>query len=216
MRNPSFEKAGDAYYNQEKPFLFHLIPDGPNVIMDCGCAAGRLGRKLLELKKASEVIGLEIFEPAAREAMKVYKRVHVGDIETMDLDYKEYFDIVICGDILEHLKEPRNLVQQIHRMLKKGGILICCVPNIRYWRIWRDVIFKGDFRYTAEGILDQTHLRFFTSRSLRRMLTEASFSVDYTGMKMAVGPKQQAFNFLTFGGFSEFFGFQIIMLARKK
>ena len=212
----SFNRASDAYYNQEKPFLFHLIPDGPNVIMDCGCAAGRLGKKLLDLNKASEVIGVEIFEPAAREAMKVYSRVHIGDIEHMDLNYKEYFDIVICGDILEHLKEPRKLVQQVHHMLKCNGLLICCVPNIRYWRIWRDVIVKGDFRYTAEGILDQTHLRFFTSRSLKRMLTEASFAVDYCGMKLAVGPKQQAFNFLTFGRFQEFLGFQIIVSARKR
>ena len=215
MKNDCFSRASDPYYNQEKRFIYHLIPDGPNKIMDCGCAAGQLGKGLIESNKASEVIGIEIFEPAAREAMKIYKKVHMGDIETMDLSYEEYFDIVVCGDILEHLKEPRNLVRQIHRALKTGGILICCVPNIRYWRIWRDVIFKGDFCYTAEGILDQTHLRFFTSRSLRRMLTQASFSVEYCGLKMAVGPKQRIFNSFTFGLFREFLGFQIIMSARK-
>jgi 2-polyprenyl-3-methyl-5-hydroxy-6-metoxy-1,4-benzoquinol methylase len=216
MKNGAFTLPGDAYYNQEKQFLFHLIPDGPNVVMDCGCAAGRVGKKLLELKKASEVIGVEIFESAAKDAMESYKRVHVGDIEEMDLDYEDYFDLVICGDILEHLKEPRKVVERIHRMLKSGGQLICCVPNIRYWRIWHEVVFKGDFRYAKEGIMDQTHLRFFTSLSLKRMLTDASFTVEYSGMKMAVGPKQQAFDRMTFGLFKEFLGFQIIMSARKK
>jgi ubiquinone/menaquinone biosynthesis C-methylase UbiE len=97
MKNQSWANSVDPYYNREKRFLFHLIPDGPNVILDCGCGSGAMGKKLMEVKKASEVIGVEIFEPAAKKAMDFYKQVHVGNIEEMTLEYDGYFDVVICA-----------------------------------------------------------------------------------------------------------------------
>jgi 2-polyprenyl-3-methyl-5-hydroxy-6-metoxy-1,4-benzoquinol methylase len=183
--------------------------------MDLGCASGKLGRILIEQKKAVELVGVEIFEPAAREAIKCYKTVHIGDIEELNMDYNNYFDLVICGDVLEHLKEPFEVVRKIHCWLKKGGRIICSVPNVRYWRIWRDLVFRGNWEYTKEGILDQTHLRFFTTRSFKKMLTDASFVVEYEDMRIAIGPKQQAFNRLTFGVFKEFLGIQMLISARK-
>jgi SAM-dependent methyltransferase len=88
------------------------------------------------------------------------------------------FDVAVCGDILEHLKEPRRVIDQIYQWLKPGGLIVCSVPNVRYWRVWQDVIFRGEWKYTTEGIMDQTHLRFFTRRSFRRMLTDASFVIQ--------------------------------------
>ncbi len=73
--------------------------------MDLGCASSRLGQRLLELNKTREVIGIELFQPAAREAMKYYETVYVADIDDQMLGYDKYFDVVICGDILEHVKE---------------------------------------------------------------------------------------------------------------
>jgi 2-polyprenyl-3-methyl-5-hydroxy-6-metoxy-1,4-benzoquinol methylase len=215
MRNTAFSDPTAEYYNTEKRFLFHMIPDGRNVALDLGCAAGAVGRALLESNKAVEVTGVEIFEPAAAEARKHYKVVHVGDIEEMSLNYEKYFDLVICGDVLEHLKDPGKVLRQVHGWLKDGGRVVCCVPNVRYWRIWRDLIFKGDWGYTSEGIMDQTHLRFFTTKSFKRMLAEASFVVEREDMRIAAGPKQRLFNRLTLGVFKEFLGFQMLFLARK-
>ena len=215
MINHFFHSELDSYYNQEKKFLLPFIPDGPNVVMDLGCASGKLGRILLEQKKAIELIGVEIFEPAAKEAIKFYKTVHIGDIEELNMDYNNYFDLVICGDVLEHLKEPFEVIKKIHSWLKTGGRIICSVPNVRYWRIWKDLIFQGNWEYTKEGILDQTHLRFFTSRSFKKMLSDASFVIEYEDMRIAIGPKQQAFNRLTFGVFKEFLGIQMLISARK-
>jgi 2-polyprenyl-3-methyl-5-hydroxy-6-metoxy-1,4-benzoquinol methylase len=216
MKNSAFQEPSAPYYLQEKRFMFHLFPDGPNKVLDLGCGAGRVGKALLDSGKAVEVTGVEIFEPAAAETRKHYKAVHVGDIEEMTLDYNDYFDVVVCGDVLEHLKEPAKVVKEIHRWLKPGGLIVCCVPNIRYWRISRDLIFKGDWEYVSEGIMDQTHLRFFTTKSFKRMLNKASFVIDHKDMRIAVGPKQRIFNQMTFGIFKEFLGFQILMTARKK
>jgi len=216
MKNNAFQDPSAEYYNTEKRFLFHMIPVGPNVVLDLGCAAGFVGKAMLESNRAVEVSGVEIFEPAAVEARKHYKVVHVGDIEEMSLSYDKCFDLVICGDVLEHLKDPGKVLRQIHGWLKDGGGVVCCVPNVRYWRIWRDLVFKGDWEYVSEGIMDQTHLRFFTTKSFKKMLTDASFAVERQDMRMAVGPKQELFNRLTLGVFKEFLGFQMLFLARKK
>lgn len=215
MKNPAFLDKKSPYHTQANEFPISLIPDGTNVIMDLGCSSGWIGQNLLEMNKAAEVVGVEIFEPAAQEAMKCYKAVHVGNIEVLTLDYSSYFDVVICGDILEHLKEPFSTIRKIYCWLKDGELIVCSVPNVRYWRVWRDLVFRGVWQYTSEGILDQTHLRFFTTRSFKKMLTEACFAIQYEGMRIAVGLKQQAFNRLTFGLFEEFLGFQILISAQK-
>jgi 2-polyprenyl-3-methyl-5-hydroxy-6-metoxy-1,4-benzoquinol methylase len=215
MENKIFENPNSAYYTQEKRFLFPLIPDGPNIVMDLGCASGSLGRGLLNCGKAREVVGVELFPLAAAEAEKHYKAVHVGDIEELSLAYERYFDIVICGDVLEHLKEPGKVVRKINHWLKKDGLIVCSVPNVRYWRVWRDLVFRGEWEYTPEGIMDHTHLRFFTTASLRRLLLENSFAIEKESMKMAIGPRQEIFHRLTCGLFTEFLGYQILMSARK-
>ncbi len=215
MINLSYPDEKGAYYNDPKTFLSELVPQGPNVVMDLGCASGRLGRSLLELNKAYRLVGVELFEPAAKEAMKYYDAVHVGDIEVLGLDYEKYFDVVICSDILEHLKEPLKTLAQIHQWLKDEGQLICCVPNIRYWKVLRDLAFRGEWKYTGWGILDHTHLRFFTTRSLKEMFTDARFKVVHEDMRYLEAPRQQAFNRMTLGLFKEFLGFQILISARK-
>jgi len=215
MENKAFESADSEYYTQEKRFLHPFIPDGPNVLMDVGCAAGSMGKSLLESNKAIEVIGVELFAAAAAEARKHYKTVHVGDLDVMELNYEGYFDVVVCGDVLEHLKDPGVVLKQIHRWLKDGGLLVCSVPNVRYWRIWRDLVVRGDWQYKEEGLMDHTHLRWFTTKSLRRLLTDSRFVIEQEGMKMATGPRQEFFHRWTFGIFREFLGFQILMSARK-
>lgn len=213
MINSSYLNPNDDYYQADGKELRALIPDGPNVVMDLGCASGRLGRDLLEAGKAGRIVGVEIFEPAAGQAMRHYDAVHVGDIETLELDYEGYFDVVVCGDILEHLREPDRILGKIRRWLKDEGLLVCCVPNLRNWKIIMDLTFMGEWRYAGCGILDQTHLRFFTARSFKRMLHDNSFGVVYQGF--IYGPKAAAFDRATLGLFQEFFGYQILMSARK-
>jgi 2-polyprenyl-3-methyl-5-hydroxy-6-metoxy-1,4-benzoquinol methylase len=215
MKNPAFNDPSVSYYVQEKRFLFHLIPDGPNRVLDLGCAAGRLGDALLECGKAAELYGVEIFPAAAEKAAKSYKHVHVGDIEEMTLEYDNFFDVIICGDVLEHLKNPDKVLGHARRWLKDSGTLVCCVPNVRYWKVWRDLVFGGDWAYAQEGIMDQTHLRFFTTKSFRRMLESQGFIVKKQDMRMAVGPKQEWFNRLTGGLFRDVLGFQMLFAAVK-
>jgi SAM-dependent methyltransferase len=95
MTNQAFQDPNAQYYLQEKRFMFHVFPTGLNKVFDVSCGAGRVGKALLDSGKATEVIGVELFEPAAAEARKHDRELHVGDIEEMTLNYDGCFDIVI-------------------------------------------------------------------------------------------------------------------------
>lgn len=205
----------DQYYNFVKSWMISYIPEGPNAILDLGCATGLLGRKLNELKKSAELVGVEIFKDAADEAAKHYDKVYCGDIEDLPLSYEEHFDFVICGDILEHLRDPRATLVKIHRWLKHDGIILVSIPNIRYWRILSDLILCDEFEYKDAGILDITHLRFYTKKSFIKNLKRHRFAIIHDEMGIS-GRRYKLLNKLTFSLFEGFLGSQIRVIATKQ
>jgi 2-polyprenyl-3-methyl-5-hydroxy-6-metoxy-1,4-benzoquinol methylase len=214
MLNTAFQEKDSHYYVRLKWWMLPLIKDGPNSIMDLGCASGVMGNKLLESGKAKEVYGVEIFEAAAAEASKTYKQVFTGDIETMDLDFKEKFDYVICGDILEHLKDPYTVTSRIYKWLKPGGSIFICVPNVRSHTVLRPLILHGKWEYVDAGIMDRTHMRFFTRSSCRAMIENAGFQTYHEEMIIS-GRKKNALDRVTFRLFEEFLGDQLFCCGRK-
>jgi 2-polyprenyl-3-methyl-5-hydroxy-6-metoxy-1,4-benzoquinol methylase len=141
-----------------------LIPDGSRVL-EIGTAAGHVTRALK--RKGCEVTGIELDEELARLAAPACRRIIVGDIETLDLDTElaEEFDVVLCGDVLEHLKNPDAALQKLKRRLAPTGQLVVSIPNVAHGSI-RLSLLQGRFSYVPEGLLDATHLRFFTHSSL--------------------------------------------------
>ena len=214
MQNAAFQESDSEYYTRDKAWMLPLIKQGPNVVFDLGCASGRVGQKLVATGRAKELVGAEIFPPAAEEAARIYDKVYVGDVEGMTFDYDDYFDYVICGDILEHLKDPYQMVRKISKMLKPGGSLLVCVPNIRNFRVLKDLLQHGEWHYVSSGILDSTHLRFFTRRSCRRMLEEAGLHVYHEHM-VVYGTKKTLLNRITFGLFKEFLATQVFCCGKK-
>jgi 2-polyprenyl-3-methyl-5-hydroxy-6-metoxy-1,4-benzoquinol methylase len=214
MDNLFLNQKDDQYYNFEKTRVVAAIPEGAHRILDIGCSNGRAGSKLLEMGKASEMVGVEIFEAAAKKAEKYYNMVYRDDIEELKLPYDSYFDYVICGDILEHLRDPWTMLGKIHNLLKPDGSLIVTLPNIRYWKIISHLIFLGKWDYTADGILDSTHLRFFTRNSFIRTLIQANYQIVFSEMWVN-GRKKNMFNCATFGLLKEYLGSQFMVIAKK-
>jgi 2-polyprenyl-3-methyl-5-hydroxy-6-metoxy-1,4-benzoquinol methylase len=212
--NQSHPGLDNSYYGRERPSLYTRVDEGPTIILDLGCGMGTLGRKLRELKKAKELVGAEIFETAGQEAAKFYEKVYIGDIESMQLPYLDYFDYVICGDILEHTKDPYRLVSQIRTWLKPGGKLICSLPNVRNYRVWSKLIFRGQWEYEDSGILDATHLRFFTRKSGCKMVRDAGLQIENCTM-LTYGTKKLLLNALTFRLCEELLALQFVIEARK-
>jgi 2-polyprenyl-3-methyl-5-hydroxy-6-metoxy-1,4-benzoquinol methylase len=89
-----------------------------------------------------------------------------------------YFDLVVCNDVIEHLKDPEDFLATIRECMTPGGYIIASIPNMRHWEVLWELLIKKDWRYGRSGILDRTHLRFFTEKSIRRLFETSGFHIE--------------------------------------
>jgi|SRR5829696_2239434 len=144
-------------------------------VLDVGCSTGYLARVLGAL--GNTVSGVEYDAAAAKEAEPDLAKLVVGDLERLDLvaEFGEgSFDVVVFGDVLEHLRDPMPVLRQARPLLAAGGSVVISVPNIAHGDV-RLALLKGRFRYTKLGLLDETHTRFFTRENLDSFVREAGF-----------------------------------------
>jgi 2-polyprenyl-3-methyl-5-hydroxy-6-metoxy-1,4-benzoquinol methylase len=168
--------------------LIELIPKGTRRILDVGCGVGKTGEMLVE-KGFEEIFGVEIDSKAAEQAKPFYKEVIVGDVEEDILSFnKGFFDCILYGDVLEHLVNPWRVLTNHKEILSDNGVIICSIPNIRFYRVLKSLFFKGRWDYTPLGILDRTHLRFFTLKTIEDMFRETGFEMRKV-IKMKSGSK---------------------------
>ena len=172
-----------SYFGHARPEVLALIPDTARAVLDIGCGAGRLG-EALKARQQAEVVGIELNEAAAAAARLRLDQVFVGDIEALDLPLPPgRFDAIVCGDIIEHLRDPDHLLRQARAWLKPDGALVASIPNVRHHSVVRSVL-EGNWTYESAGLLDRTHLRFFTRREIDS--SRAGFAVDE--MRSVIGP----------------------------
>ncbi|MCX7946848.1 MAG: methyltransferase domain-containing protein [Hydrogenophilus sp.] len=158
--------------------LLEMISAPPRAVFDLGCFVGGTGRWLKNKFPGVRVVGVEPLDKAAEKARADYDEVFVGRFETFDVDaYKGEFDVIIAADVLEHLYNPWAALERLKTLLTPGGSLYISLPNIRNLRVLEALCGAGDWRYEGAGILDITHLRFFTRQSATRMLTETGWRV---------------------------------------
>lgn len=171
------DKKISLYFFNVRHDLIRLIPPQAERILEVGCAGGQTGKALRE-KGFQEIIGIEVNEEVAKIGRPHYDQLIIGDIEKINLPFeKDHFDCILYGDVLEHLINPWQVLKGHRAFLKKGGAIICSIPNIKHYRIIKKLVFKGKWEYTEDGIMDRTHLRFFTLDSIRTMLDEAGFEI---------------------------------------
>lgn len=165
------------YFSQYRAEMMKYIPDNAGTILDIGCGDGVFGYGLKK-RFNSEVWGIEIIGPCAEKAKERLDRVMVGDIEIDEFDLpKEYFECIICNDVLEHLKDPWSVLRRLKNNLKTNGYLIASIPNVRYYKNIKRLLLSKDWNYESYGILDFGHLRFFTQKSILSMFDECGYSV---------------------------------------
>jgi methionine biosynthesis protein MetW len=153
-----------------------LIGSGKRVL-DVGCSTGYFAAALAA--RGNEVLGVEYDEASAEAARSRGIEVLVADLETTDLAAhfgEASFDVVVYADVLEHLRDPLPVLRATHRLLRPGGFVVVSLPNVAHGDI-RMALLEGRFDYTDTGILDTTHTRFFTRRTLTRLIHEAGFAV---------------------------------------
>lgn len=166
-----------GYFSFSRPELVALIPSSATRVLEIGCGAGRLGESLKK-RQAVEVVGIELVPAAATEAARRLDQVLVGDVETMQLPFEDdSFDVIVCGDVLEHLREPDRLLQRARNWLRPGGRLISSIPNVRNHSVVRSLL-EGNWTYEPAGLLDRTHLRFFTRREIEKLFFRAGYRIE--------------------------------------
>jgi len=149
-------------------------------ILDVGCATGFLARELQ--KRGHEVIGIEIDKEAAKEAKKYCSKVIVESADSPKIQFpKESFDVIIFGDVLEHLPDPPSVLSRYKHFLKSDGLISISTSNVANWYVRVNLLF-GRFEYEEKGIMDKTHLRFYTRKSLKKIIKGAGLHiVDFKG-----------------------------------
>jgi 2-polyprenyl-3-methyl-5-hydroxy-6-metoxy-1,4-benzoquinol methylase len=152
-----------------------------NRVLDVGCSSGYLARPLSE--RGNTIVGLELDPVAAHAAEEFCELVLVGDVETMDLPLEPgSFDVVLGGDVIEHLRDPAATLARLRPLLRPGGRVVLSTPNVANWAI-RLSLLSGRWRYTDRGILDRSHTHLFTRSTLAEAIERAGYQlvrIDYT------------------------------------
>ena len=158
--------------------MLPFIPEEVNVAIEIGCGDGAFGAALKSQGRAEEYWGLEIHPPSGETARQTLDKVLIGNAEQLvDELPDKHFDVMIFNDSLEHLVDPFLFLEKAKTKLKADGVLVASIPNVRHFRNMYQLIFKKQWRYTDSGILDRTHLRFFTCESIKDMFNDAGFSI---------------------------------------
>jgi 2-polyprenyl-3-methyl-5-hydroxy-6-metoxy-1,4-benzoquinol methylase len=179
------------YYKHSRPEMAALIPDKARRVLDVGCGAGEFGASLKQHREI-EIVGIELNESAAALASRSLDRVINVPVEKIDFVELGKFDCIVLNDVLEHLVDPWIIIKLLTPALKVDSKIIASIPNLRSFPVLFNLVLRGQFQYESEGVLDRTHLRFFTKRSMIELFESAGLTVElahginYHGMPFAM------------------------------
>lgn len=170
--------ADHVYDYYERPEMVAFVPTDARTVLDVGCSRGGFGAVLRRARPDVKIIGLEPDAEAAADAEKHYDEVVVGAFPSSLENTAAAFDCIVFNDVLEHLTEVEDALAAAKRLLTPTGRLVASIPNVRNLRLLIDLVIRGRWEYTDRGVLDRTHVRFFTRRSIERLLPRCGFEVE--------------------------------------
>lgn len=170
--------SGLFYANAGNPELLALIPDGTRTVLDVGCGAGDNAR--LMQARGLEIDGVTISQEEANVAGAFMRKCFVADLDAgLPAGARQRrYDCVVFSHVLEHLKAPEQLVREAAGLLSDQGVVLIAVPNVLNWRQRIDFL-RGRFDYADTGVLDRTHLRFYTFKSAPSLIAQANLALDH-------------------------------------
>jgi 2-polyprenyl-3-methyl-5-hydroxy-6-metoxy-1,4-benzoquinol methylase len=192
-----YENKPQGYYDNVREEMLKYLPKSAKKILDVGCGNGAFA-SVVKRKNNAEVWGIELMEEEAKVAVAVLDKVLVGNCEKyIDGLPEHYFDVIYFNDVLEHLADPYSVLNSLKSKLAPKGIIISSLPNVRFYRTFSKIVFLKDWKYDEFGIMDKTHLRFFTGKSIRRMYEELGYEIlIHEGINVTKSIKPILFNIL--------------------
>lgn len=201
----AYQDKKEGYFAATRPEMLDFIPVGVKTVLDIGCGEGYFGA-LVKRERQCKVIGVEHVAQIAHSAANRLDQVINASAED-DLPLANAsVDCIILNDVLEHLVDPWAAVKRFKRVLKPGGSMVASIPNVRHYKVLKGLVQDGQWDYTDKGVLDRTHLRFFTKKTIPPLFTSAGLTVER--LEGINGVRRYPFkyaliNWLTFGGLED-------------
>jgi SAM-dependent methyltransferase len=165
-------------YDFDRAELLPFLPDSSRSLLDVGCGSGAFGRLLRSRRPGMELWAVEPDQASAQAARDGFDHVLVGRFPDARLP-RSRFDVIVCADVLEHMASPETALEAALSTVTPAGVMVASIPNVRHWRavLW-PLLRHGTWTYSERGILDRTHLRFFTRRSACDLFTGHGWAVE--------------------------------------
>lgn len=174
------EENSNSYYSHTRLEILQLVPVSAIRVLDVGCGTGALGASI-KLRQPAEVHGVELTSDAARKAEVYLDRVWNYPIESALPELADgYYDCIVAADVLEHVIDPWVTLATLKEKLSPDGKIVISLPNIQNWGVVSGLL-EGKLDYRSEGILDRTHLRFFTRKSVEELIWNAALRIAHIG-----------------------------------
>jgi 2-polyprenyl-3-methyl-5-hydroxy-6-metoxy-1,4-benzoquinol methylase len=206
----------ESYFTHARPEMQPFVPDSVRRVLDIGCGAGAFGAALKSRIEGLSVTGVEMDPEAAESARARLDLVLTGDaVAALARMQDQKFDAIVLNDVLEHVMDPEALLRQLRPHVADGGCVVASIPNVREFFTVLDLVLRGRWDYVDEGILDRTHLRFFTRASLPGLFERGGFHLEsVAGINRSGSTKFKLFNLLSLGRFSDMGYLQFACVAR--
>lgn len=184
-----------GYYYKVRKEMLNYLPEKAQKILDIGCGNGAFAT-LVKEKNNAEVWGIELMEEEAKVALNVLDKVLIGACENHLNELPDgYFEVIYLNDVLEHLADPYSVLETLKSKLTQNGVVISSIPNVRFFRTFSKVLFSKDWKYEDHGVMDKTHLRFFTGKSIKRMYNELGYTIlQHEGINVTKSIRPILFN----------------------
>jgi 2-polyprenyl-3-methyl-5-hydroxy-6-metoxy-1,4-benzoquinol methylase len=203
------------YFSNIRHDIIRLINCKNCNILEIGCGQGNTLIELKKQGKAKFIAGIDIVDLNQSTKLDKFILADIESEENIDLP-ENYFDVIICADVLEHLKDPWNVLEKIKKFLKPNGIVVASIPNIREIKTLVSIFVKGDFKYVDAGILDKTHLRFFCRKNIIELFEKTGYKVEKITFDLSsFSLKRLMLLKLSFGMLEEFLVIQYLVVGRK-
>lgn len=164
------------YHEGVRVEILDFVPKKYAKVLEIGCGRGGFRNNL---SSDCEYWGIEPYEKVANTAIEKLDKVLVGTFEEVfDEIPNDYFDLIICNDVIEHMVDHHSFYKKIRTKCTEDAYMIGSIPNVRYVMNLFELLIQKNWQYKEEGILDKTHLRFFTLNSIKKDFHNASFDVE--------------------------------------
>jgi 2-polyprenyl-3-methyl-5-hydroxy-6-metoxy-1,4-benzoquinol methylase len=213
---PSYDHKEQRYFAGVRSDLIdRLPPDRKRAILEIGCGEGSTAAYAKREGKCGLYVGVELFPPAASAAASRIDRVYTANIECFDLpEPSETFDVLIAGEVLEHLVDPWAVLRRLRTHLRPGALVVASSPNVSHYSVI-SMLLKGDWTLADSGRMDRTHLRWFTPKSYAGLFGSCGFEVLSTEPLRRPGRRAKLIGKLSGGRLEHLFISQIVVISKK-